>query len=208
MHTRSIVPFARQQPQTKSFLANYLDYVWQVAVYIIRGSDEITPFKKTRHALLLLWIIVVYILESFFTGDMISAMATQDNDLFIDSWDDLLARTEVDKVAAFNYKGPLGIFLDYMKISYFPPGKYYALTNRLEMYNCEILFRPGLSFVNMLHRVSNGEYALMYHKTVLELYASRMHDLHISRTGGFTEPYFLLYYVHMPAKIKSALNDW
>lgn len=199
--------FFKLNQRKTPFFVKYLDYFWNVAVYIVGGSSQISLLKRKKYVLLLLWVVAIYLLEALFTGDLITAMATQNNDLFIDSWDDLLARSDVERIAITNYKNTLGFFPDFIKSVYFAPGKYKALTDRLKVYNVEVLLQPDL-FFKILPEVSEGKMAVMYHKTVLELYVLRYADLHLSRMGDFIEPYFVISYTYTPQQTKETLNHW
>lgn len=193
------------QERPKSYLEYFVYYLWHTAVVII-ASDQIDLFRKNRSSLLLLWVMALFILEEIFVGDMISEMADPNRDIVIDSWDDLLVRDDIKSIAAFNTK--TGYYtLDYAKSIYFPKGLYRsAFTPKLDVKSGDELFdiRRWGSIIN---NVTKGNQALMYHKAWLDYFSNNNPNLHVSRSGGRTEPYFIMFYLHAFEKMRKSTND-
>lgn len=194
---------------SSKFFDSYFDYFWRILVTIM-GGDQISILSPgpRRHVVLLCWVIFLYLLESYFTGDLISSMANPDKDFLIGSWDDLVEKLESGddfEIGVFF----VGAFFDeaqYRK-DYFPPGRYRdVFTNRITIYQMD---HKSDFMATLINDIRAGKKALMFFKPILETYAGpHACDLHISRFGGRSEPYFILYYPMAFFKMKSVTNKW
>lgn len=150
---------------------SYFYYFWRVPVMIM-GGDQISILGPgpRRHLVPLCRVIFLYLLESYFTGDLISAMANPDKELLIDSWDDLVERLESGddfEIGVFF----VGAFFDeaqYRK-DYFPSGRYRdVLTDKITIYQMD---HKSDFMATLINDIRAGKKALMFFKPILETYA-------------------------------------
>lgn len=119
-------------------------------------------------------------------------MSAKKEDVVIDSWDDLIARQDVKKIVAINLKTRY-VFDHFAKFIYFPEGKYREkLTSRLNLKSVDEILNVAV-LDQHLQEVAKGKEALMFHKTSLQYFKrNKYSNLHVSKFGGQSEPYFLL----------------
>lgn len=163
-------------------------------------------FRQKKCPLLLVWVFSIYVLQNLFLGDLVSAMTSKSSFLFLDSWDDLIARDDIEAVVAFNTESNFK-YLEDVKEAYFPQGRYrQELTRKLTVLSADHYINGSL-FGELLERVSEGKVALMQYRSVLECFTGRYSNLHVSQSGGRTEPYFLFNTWYTPVAVAKYVDE-
>lgn len=203
-YSNSAIRNSFAQPRKKPFSEILHHYFWCTLVTVF-GCAQLHLFRRRKCLVLLIWIFSIHTLQNLLIGDMIGAMANRKKQIVIDSWDDLVERDDVQKIIAFNLKTFFGS-VNTSKENYFSDNKYkQTLTPKLDLIALDnLLNTTQLNYI--MQEASKGHLAVMYTKPVLELFAVLYPNLHVSQSGGRTEPYFLMSNWYTTPKMNSAMD--